>query len=124
MYVMYIQCYVCISEALCYALWLYVCSVSQFQSSFQGIVISDGLSTFAVIIFGCEHVTQLSGIFGFNAAEEFFENHEYTSVYLLTCHDADPNEFTNIVFTLGLTGNTLALLYMYQKFWFCVVFQT
>ena len=93
------------------ALWLYVFSVSQFQSSFQGIVISDGLSTFAVIVYGCEHVTQLSGIVGFNAAEEFFENHEYTSVYLLTCHDADPNGFTNIVFTLGLTGNTLALLY-------------
>ena len=80
-------------------------------NTFQGIVITDGATTFAVFTYKCMDLNwaRVPLVIGFSAAGDFFENHDFTGsvdAHLLDCHNQPASDYVNVIYNITTINST------------------
>ena len=74
-------------------------------NTFQGIVITDGTTSFAVFIYKCGDLNWESGTsIGFSAAGDLFANHPFAGrpdAQLLDCINQPANDYVNVIYAIS-----------------------
>ena len=74
------------------------------SNTYQGIVITDGKSSYTVFVYRCDLLQWSRGAtIGYNAAGDFFENHDFSgnSAENIDCINLPVSNYSNVVYQLS-----------------------
>ena len=84
---------------------LYIFKIYFQINTFQGIVITDGTTSFAVFTYKCGDLNWGSGAtIGFSAAGDLFANHEFTGrpdAHDVDCLNQPLSDYVNVIYTIS-----------------------